>query len=199
MAYVARLRPARLALSGAALIPARGDKWYMDPEEERQFGSPFHIKYGGSFPITQGPSWHNDVYQNENSMYPRMPMYHRQLKNPYVKYDYGIGMRKNFGETFHILEEWLTPQGTEYIRDNGHTNNVAGTLDLILVIGSVWFLIQLMDWIDKNYCVNMYAPKVYPFDNLWVETGANPLVPSKDRAYLIKHIPVVGHNWGIQK
>ena len=60
-------------------------------------------------------------------------------------------------------------------------------------------MFQLIDWIDKNYCISMYAPKVYPFDNLWVEGGANPLVPSKDRSYLIRHIPVVGHGWGIQK
>ena len=104
MAYIARLRPVRLALPGAALVPARGDKWYMDPEEERQYGSPFHVKWSGSFPITNGPSWHDDTFQNKNSMYPRMPMYPRQIKNPYVKYDTGIGMRKNLGETYHILE-----------------------------------------------------------------------------------------------
>ena len=105
MAYIARLRPAaQVGLRGTALVPARGDKWYMDPEEERQYGSPFHVKWSGSFPITYGPSWSDDTFMNQNNMYPRMPMYHRQIKNPNLKYDLGIGMRKNFGETYHIME-----------------------------------------------------------------------------------------------
>lgn len=199
MAYIARLKPARLALPGAALVPSRGDKWYMDPEEERQYGSPTHIKWSGSFPITHGPSWHNDPFQNKNSMYPRMPMYHRQIKNPNLKYDLGIGMRKNFGETYHILEEWLTPQGTEFVRDNGQTNFKSGTLDIAIMFAAIWFMLKFVDWLDKNYCISMFAPKAYPFDNLWVETGGNPSVPSKDRPYLFSHIPVLGPNAGLQK
>lgn len=111
MAYIARFKPVRLsALPGAALVPSRGDKWYMDPEEERQYQAPFHVRWGGGFPPTWGPSWSDDSYMNKNSMYPRMPYYHRQLKNPNVKYDYGIGGRKNFGETFHIMEVSKTTQ-----------------------------------------------------------------------------------------
>jgi len=199
MAYIARLRPAQLTLSGAALVPARGDKWYMDPEEERQYAAPFHIKWGGAFPASTGPSWHNDTYQNKNSMYPRMPMYHRQIKNPYVKYDMGIGMRKNFGETYHILEEWLSPQGTEWVRDNGQTNFGGGTLDIALMIAGLWFVLKFVDWVDKNYCISMYAPKAYPFDNLWVETGGNPLVPSEKRPYMFQHIPAIAPEAGLQK
>jgi len=132
-------------------------------------------------------------------MYPRMPMYPRQIKNPYVKYDTGIGMRKNLGETYHILEEWLTPQGNEFVRDNGQTNFQGGTLDLAIMMLGLWFLLKFVDWIDKNYCISMFAPKAYPFDNLWVETGANPLVPSEKRPYMTQHIPVLGPNAGLQK
>ena len=61
------------------------------------------------------------------------------------------------------------------------------------------FSFQFVDWIDKNYCISMFAPKAYPFDNLWVETGANPLVPSEKRPYMTQHIPVLGPNAGLQK
>lgn len=107
MAYIARLRTAGAAsgtLTAAPFVPARGDKWYMDPEEMRQYDTPFHVKWGGGFPTSWGPNWRHDVYMNKNSMYPRMPYYQRQLKNPHLKYDYGIGVRKNYGETFHIME-----------------------------------------------------------------------------------------------
>ena len=111
MAYIARLRNLHVAaapLSGSspagAVVPARGDKWYIDPEEVRQYDAPFHIKWGGAFPKSEGPNWEHWVYMNRNSMYPRMPFYQRQLKNPYIKYDEGVNGRKNCGETYHIME-----------------------------------------------------------------------------------------------
>ena len=111
MAYIARLRNLQLAVpsltgaTGAApLVPARGDKWYIDPEEVRQYDAPAHIKWSGAWPYSAGPNWEHFVFMNKNSMYPRMPYYQRQLKNPYIKYDEGINGRKNVGETYHIME-----------------------------------------------------------------------------------------------
>jgi len=199
MAYLARVRPVQVTLRGVALVPARGDKWYIDPEEERQYNAPFHLKWSQSWPLSTGPSWQSHTFMNKNSMYPRMPYYHRSLKNPYVKYDTGIGMRKNFGETYHILEEWLTPQGSEWVRENGQSNSFSGTFDLVLMFVVLWFTLKFIDYLDKEYCISLYAKKVYPFDNLWTESGGNPLVPSEKRPYMFSHIPVLAPEAGLQK
>lgn len=200
MAYIARLRCVHGAVpSAGALVPARGDKWYIDPEEMRQYEPPNYIRFGGGWPMSWGPNWAHDVFMNKNSMYPRMPFYQRQLKNPNLKYDYGIGMRKNFGETFHIMEEWLSPQGQEWSRDNGCQNLPGGILDWIFMLTGFYFFIQLVDWCDKQYALSMYAPKIYPFDNLWVEQGGNPLVPQERRPYIFSHIPVLAPDFGMQK
>ena len=108
MAYIARLRSSvgctACVPAARALVPARGDKWYIDPEEERMYEMPFHVRINDAFPTSWGPSWSHPGFMNKNSMYPRMPFYQRQMKNPNLKYDYGIALRKNYGETFHIME-----------------------------------------------------------------------------------------------
>lgn len=204
MAYIARLRTTQftaplLNSSAAPLLPSRGDKWYIDPEEVRQYDPPFHVKWGGGWPASWGPNWEHHVMMNKNSMYPRMPYYQRQLKNPYIKYDDGVNGRKNCGETHHILEEWMTPHGQEWHRDNGCGNVPAGILDLILMLGGLWMFFNFMYWLDERYCLQLAAPKLYPFENLWVEQGHNPLVPKEKRPYMFHKIPQVGPDFGMQK
>eukprot|EP00116_Pleurobrachia_bachei_P000213 sb/3460475/ len=101
MAYVVgRLRPSLLRTS----VPVRGDKWYIDPEDMRNYEDTFWGRHRGSVPYSRGPNYDMGGFAPKDSSYPRMPFYYRQLKNPNLKYDYGIGVRKNYGETFHILE-----------------------------------------------------------------------------------------------
>ena len=91
-------------MGGLVRTTVRGDKWYIDPEEVRMYEGTFYERNKGNVPYSRGPNYNMWDYQPAASAYPRMPFYYRQLKNPHLKYDYGIGLRKNYGETFHILE-----------------------------------------------------------------------------------------------
>ena len=47
-------------------------------------------------------------------------------------------------ELYYIFfQEWLTPQGNEFVRDNGQTNFQGGTLDLAIMMLGLWFLLKV--------------------------------------------------------
>lgn len=191
MAYVARFSQARGVPVTATLL-RRGDKWYIDPEEAKHYDPPFHIKYGSVWPMTSPPEQSGyGIWQHPDSPYPRMSYYPRELRSNQIKWDYADGQRRNFGETMHVLEDWLLPQSGEWVRENGQTYTWKGIAELIAIYGFFYALMLICDYYDKKYCLSFCAPKVYPFDNLYVEQGGNNLIPQELRPYVSRGIPHV--------
>ena len=40
-------------------------------------------------------------------------------------------------------QEWLTPQGSEWVRENGQSNSFSGTFDLVLMFVVLWFTLKV--------------------------------------------------------
>eukprot|EP00112_Aurelia_sp_Birch-Aquarium-sp1_P000301 Seg1026.3 transcript_id=Seg1026.3/GoldUCD/mRNA.D3Y31 product="NADH dehydrogenase" protein_id=Seg1026.3/GoldUCD/D3Y31 len=129
-------------------------------------------------PITpvSGPDWEDRGWKGKDDGldvgdYPDLPGRSYQLRDPYGKY-WDQQDRRNFGEPLHeeddLFSIWMPDRHDE---SNVSTAEAVRNLGIAFgLLGFVYFLSTFYN--DENS--NEVVPKMYPYNNLYLETGGDP-------------------------
>jgi len=183
MAFITKA-PRRLVQPASLVVCSRGDKWYIDPEEERMWNMPKSMQYNSQMTVG-GPSQEGHLTPglDESNPYPRMPHFSSNLLNKNVKYDIN-SVKKNFGATiawgqFHTdvhRGAWYQKNGVH--KPSQMIKSIAVMLAIIIGLG------YTINQLDRIFVLSSAAPKVLPFDQLYIEQGGRLDLPRDQRSII---------------
>lgn len=132
------------------------------------------------------PPSHKWPELDDNNPYPRMAFYSKNFLNANVKYDRRYA-RSNMGSTVDFMHNWSSIMAGGWYQKNGVHKNTTMFKKVFYIAATVLIAHWFIDELDKKFALTGAAPKVYPFDQLYLEQGGRQDIP-RDQRYIIDNL-----------